>query len=116
VTVLAAALLLLSVVGSAVAVYAIYRFGVIPAFRSLLHNEIFRDMWETGGWLSRASLFGILIGFLIGVLGCVILINGLVWQGGLIIVAGLAFSMLCNYLCFRNVRPSQKEAHGAKRP
>lgn len=105
-----AVLLVVVLIVTAAAVYAIYRYGFIPAVRALGRNELFRQMWHTGGRVYRCSLFGIVLGLLFAVAGGVLLAAGLVWQGGLAFVIGMTIVVVSNYVRFRAIRE-----HGGSR-
>jgi hypothetical protein len=97
-------LLLLTLVASALAVYAIYRHGVIPAIRKLQNDTAFTGAWRGGGWLYRFSLVGIFMAVALALAAGAMLMTGLVWQAGVAFLAAVAIVPFANYDRFKSLQ------------
>jgi len=97
-------LLFVAVIASVFAVYAIYRYGVIPMLRNLRNDTEFNDLWTQGGWQYRVSTIALLLSIPLGVGAGVMLMAGLVWQAGVIFLVAMAIVIFANYHRFRILR------------
>ena len=97
-------LLLIALTGSIWVAYAITRYGLIPALRTLERNDLFREMWQRGGWVCRLSLFGTVVAVLIGGLAVLLFINDFVWQGAVLYVVAMTLAVVCNLAQRRAVK------------
>jgi hypothetical protein len=78
-------------------VYAIYRYGVIPAFRNLRRDAVLTGVWQDGGWRYRVSLIAVLIGAVFGGLA-----SGAMLMAGLVLLAGITFLAAITIVAFAN--------------
>ena len=101
---MAIVLLFVAVIASVFAVYAIYRYGVIPMLRNLRNDTEFNDLWTQGGWQYRVSTIALLLSIPLGVGAGVMLMAGLVWQAGVAFLVGVAVLVGSNYWRWRFVR------------
>jgi hypothetical protein len=99
---IAIALSLFGIVATAFVVYAIYRYGVIPAIRNLRKGAVFAGVWHDGGWRYRISLIAVLIGTpLGGIASGAMLVAGLAWQAGVTFLVTIAIVFFANYHRFK---------------
>jgi hypothetical protein len=102
VSAVAIVLLLLGTAAAAFVVYAIYRYGVIPAFRNLRKDTVITGVWHDGGWRYRVSLIAVLIGAAFGGIATgAMLVTGLVWQAGVTFLVAMAIVFFANYHRFK---------------
>ena len=103
-SVAATILLLFVLVGSALTVYAIYRYGVIPTVRALRNDPVLADLWRHGGWRYRVSLIAIAVALSLAVAAGALLMAGLVWQAGVAFLVSVTIIAIANYERFQIVR------------
>jgi hypothetical protein len=94
-------LAVLGVLASAFVVYAIYRYGVIPAVRNLMRDGTFTALWREGGWWYRLSLFLMLLAIALALASGAMIMAGLVWQSGVAFVVAIVIVTLANMYRFR---------------
>lgn len=73
---------ILGVLVSALVVYAIYRYGVIPAIRNHWNDPAYISARSHGGWEYRVSVIAIFIAAALAGTAGGLFVAGLVWQGG----------------------------------
>lgn len=104
---MSAVAIVLSILGllvSAIVVYAIYRYGVIPAIRNLRHDTVFTGLWREGGWRYRFSLIAILVAVVLAMAAGALLMAGLAWQAGVAFLVAIAIITFSNYYRFKMLR------------
>jgi hypothetical protein len=82
VSAVATVLSILAVLASALMVYAIYRYGVIPAIRSHWNDPVYIAARSHGGWEYRFSVIAIFIAAALAGTAGGLLVAGLTWQAG----------------------------------
>jgi hypothetical protein len=85
-------------------VYAIYRYGVIPAIRNQRSDPVFIEMRSHGGWEYRFSVIARFIGAALALAAGALFMAGLVWQAGVAFVVGIAIITIANYHRFTMLR------------
>ena len=82
----ATVLSILGILVSAFVVYAIYRYGLIPAIRNHWNDPVYIAARSHGGWEYRFSVIALFIGA--GFAGAAggLFMAGLVWQAGVALV------------------------------
>lgn len=95
--ILVAVLLVLALLGTALAVFVIYFHGVFPALRSLQSDPDFNEMWQEAGARFRLGFVGGYFGTAVGgVAAGVLLVTGHLWQGAVVFVLGMTITFLMN--------------------
>jgi predicted lysophospholipase L1 biosynthesis ABC-type transport system permease subunit len=100
----AVVLLIVSVIASAFVVYALYRYGVIPALRTLRNDTEFNDLWHQGGWQYRVSTIALLFAVAGAASSGALIMAGLVWQAGVAFLVGMAVLVVANAWRWRFIR------------
>ena len=93
-----------SILATALVVYAICRYGAIPAIRNARNDTASTEAWREGGWSYRISLLGIALAVALAVAAGVMLVEGLLWQAGVGLVAAVAIVPFANYHRFKILR------------
>jgi hypothetical protein len=92
---------LLGLFGSIATTVLIYRFGVIPALRSIRTEGRFSDLWFNAGNAYRFGLCCIPIGIAASSAGALLLVNGLMSEALGAIGGGIALAVLGNLIRFQ---------------
>jgi hypothetical protein len=82
VSAVATVLSITGVLVSAFVVYAIYRYGLIPAIRNHWHDPVYIAARSHGGWEYRISVIAIFIAAAFAGAAGGLFMAGLVWQAG----------------------------------
>lgn len=82
-------LLFIAVIATAFVVYAIYRYGVLPAIRNHWNDPAYIAARSRGGWEYRFSVIAIFIAAAFAGAAGGLFMAGLVWQGAVAFVVAI---------------------------